>query len=48
MLASRLALALLFGSGEGWALAVTMVDSPSFFAAYLKRICSITVSVDGS
>ncbi|MFP3564587.1 hypothetical protein [Paraburkholderia sp. SIMBA_030] len=48
MFASRLALALLFGSGEGWALAVTMVDSPSIFAAYLKRMCSMTVSLDGS
>jgi hypothetical protein len=42
------ALALLFGSGEGWAFAVTMVNSPSFFAAYLRRICSMTVSLDGS
>jgi hypothetical protein len=48
MFASRLALALLFGKGEGRALAVTMVDSPAFFAAYLKRTCSMTVSLDSS
>lgn len=48
MLASNPALALLLGSGEGCALAVTIVDSPSLRAAYLKRTCSITVSFDGS
>jgi hypothetical protein len=48
MFARRLALALLLGNGDGWALALTMVDAPSFFATYLKRTRSMAVSLDGS
>jgi hypothetical protein len=48
MLAGSPALALLWGSGEGCAAAVTMVDSPSLVATYLKRMCSITLSLAGA